>query len=188
MHTFFLQIVPLTLVRHNDLPCYVAEGFGGKSIEEWPIYSFFIEYLNGDTEGARRKYESWYRDQLSKYATVSKKEGGMYLGSLYRLIEERSQKPFADTDEQCRGEVIRERVEQRFALLDTIQTEGYHVERAERIDAVRVGGLVYLRGGHHRAAALKALKYNELPGVLVFPNRCSYQLFNFLRTIRYGNF
>lgn len=187
MLTHFLQSVPLASIRHNDLPSYRAEGFGGRPIEEWPVYRFFKMYREGERETATRNFEDWYRDQLEKYSAVSKERGGMYRGSLYNLIEKRCGVSFGEAGDECVREAIRERVVQRLSLLDTIRDRGYQSGESERIDAIRKGGLVYLAGGHHRAAILRALGRDELPGVLVFPNRFVYNLFNFLRKIKHGN-
>lgn len=188
MHKFFLQDVSLTHIRHNDLACYVAEGFGGKSIEKWPIYKFFSQYVNGDEKVAVQSYVDWYINQLNKYHNTPKQEGGMHRGSLFNLIEARCGTPFALVAEPCKREAIYERVMQRFQLLEVIRERGYKPEMAERIDAVRKNGSVYLCGGHHRAAILRVLGGEKLPGVLVFPNQLTYNLFCFLRNIKYGNF
>lgn len=187
MGTFFLQDVPLADIRHNDLRSYCAEGFGGKPIDDWPVYRFFTMYREGNREEAVREFEDWYMDQLEKYAMVPKRDGGMCRGSLYSLIEKKCGVPFEKAEVSCRKTAIRERVLQRFGLLDTIQSHGYRAGEAERIDAFREKGLVYLTGGHHRAAILKALGEEKLPGVLVFPSRLVYNFFNLLRNIRYGD-
>ncbi len=187
MRTFFLQDIPLADIRHNDLPAYLAEGFGGKPIEEWPVYRFFTMYWEGNREEATREFVEWYRDQLGKYAMVPKRDGGMRRGSLYNLIEKRCGVPFEKTETSCREATIRERVSQRLGLLDTIQSRGYQAGEAERIDGFREKGFVYLTGGHHRAAILKVLGEEKLPGVLVFPNRLVYNFFTLLRNIRHGS-
>lgn len=187
MFTFFLQNVPLAHIRHNDLACYVVEGFGARPVEEWPVFNFFTQYLCGDKEAAIQNYVEWYTDQLSKYHNAPKKEGGMHKGSLYSLIETKCGTSFPLVDEVCKKAAIRERVEQRFQLLEAIREQGYKPEMAERIVAVKKNGHVYLRGGHHRVAVLQALGESELPSVLVFPNQLVYNLFYFLRNIIYGN-
>jgi len=188
MYRFFLQNIPLSRVRHNDLACYLAEGFGASPIDEWPIYTFFQQYLAGEKEAAQQNFENWYREQLGKYHSTPKAEGGMHKGSLYELIEKKCKTPFSEVEEDCKNAAIRERVMQRFQLLEDIRQRGYRQAEAERIDAVQKKGFVYLCGGHHRAAELRALGKNELPGVLVFPNQFVYNLFCFLRNIKYVYF
>ncbi len=189
MNLFFIQKhffrdVPLSLIRHNDLPCYSAEGFGGAPIDMWPMYTFFRQYLSGEKEIARKNFEDWYLHQLGKYHAVPKSKGGMHRGSLYDSIERKCKLPFAQVSDDCKNAAIRERVLERLGLLEEIRLSGYNASKAERIDGFRSGGLVYLVGGHHRAAALSALGERVLPQVLVFPNHLAYKLFSFLRVIK----
>ena len=187
MYKSFLKNVPLNHIRHNDLPCYVTEGFGARPIEEWPIYTFFQQYLLGETESAKQNFENWYKDQLNKYHSITKVEGGMYKGSLYSLVEKECKVSFSKVDESCKNAAIRTRVEQRFQLLEDMKEYGYSTTRTERIDVVRKNGSLYLTGGHHRVAALLALGEKELPNVLVFRNLFIYNLFNLLRSIKHGH-
>lgn len=180
MKRFFLKSVPFSQIRHNDVKCYLDEGFGGKPIEAWPPYSFFRGYIDGDTKKAHEDFYHWYREQLGKYHNIEKSDGGMYKGSLYRLIESETQKPFDQVDEEAVSKAIHKRVEQRFALLDSIRTNGYK-EGGETIKGVRRGGFVYLLGGHHRAAILRALGFKELPNVFVFPHKILYSLYTKIR-------
>lgn len=178
--------VPFTQLRHNNLPAYVAEGYGGKEIEAWPVYDFFVEYLSGDMGGATEAYVAWYMEQLASYADVPKSQGGMLHGSLFTLIERETGKSFSETTVAEREAVVRVRVKQRFALLTRIVGEGYRVEKGDRIEAVRNGKYVYLKGGHHRAAALRALGEEDMPGLFVFPHPIVYALYSILRNIKYG--
>lgn len=181
MYQYFLQNVPLSRIRHNDLSCYVAEGFGGAPVEAWPIHTFFKQYIAGEKEVAQENFEKWYKEQLEKYQYVPKAEGGMYEGSLYQFIEKHCKAPFSEVKEDCKNSAIRLRVAQRFQLLEDIKKRGYKMAETERIDAVRKNGFFYLKGGHHRVALLFALGWRELPGVLVFSNQLLYNLFCFLR-------
>lgn len=183
MYTFFLRDIPLSKIRHNDLPCYVEEGYGGRPIEEWPMYQFFAEYVHGEKELAREKFEAWYLEQLSQYHHRPKIEGGMYTGSLYTLIEHISGVPFSEATELHKREAIKRRVAERFDLLENIKTQGYR-PGVERIDGIRKDGYVYLLGGHHRVAILSALGKEVLPQMMVFSNRFMYNLFTILRNIR----
>jgi hypothetical protein len=187
MKHFLLHDVPLSQVRHNDLPCYIAEGYGGQSIEVWPMYKFFSQYLSGEKEVAIQNFEEWYREQLTKYCNTPKSEGGMYRGSLYTRIVNTCGGTFDTVETSCKNSVIRERVRQRFALLEAIQKE-YRLDQTEPIHAIKKSGGIYLVRGHHRAAVLYALGRKVLPGVLVFPNQFIYNLVRFIHNIRYGNF
>lgn len=186
MYRHLLQSVPFSKIRHSELPFYRAEGYGGTPVEEWPMYRFFKRYLEGEREAARENFEDWYREQFVKYHRAPKAKGGMYEGSLYQLIKSRCKELPEVASAECKNAVISERVDERFALLEDVKRHGYELMRAERIDAVRKGGFVYLRGGHHRAAALRVLGFTELPGVLVFPNAFLYNLFCFFRNLRRG--
>ena len=181
MYQYFLQNVPLSRIRHNDLSCYLKEGFGGSSVEAWPIHTFFKQYIAGEKEVAQENFEKWYKEQLGKYHSTPKAEGGMHKGSLYELIEKKCGTPFSEVKEDCKNVAIREKVLERLKLLEDIRQRGYKPAEAERIDAVQKKGFVYLQGGHHRAAALYALGWSELPAILVFPNQFVYNLFCFLR-------
>lgn len=179
----FIKTVPFSSIRHNDLPCYVEEGYGGKTIECWPVYDFYCDYLKGNRKAAHEAFRLWYHNQLKKYHNVSKDLGGMYRGTLYMLIEKRSGTHFKNADPEMVDQAIREKVAQRFALLESIQRDGYD-PTIERVDGVRKHGFVYLKGGHHRAAALLALGEKEFPGILVFPNQIIYNSFTLIRSIK----
>lgn len=178
--------VPFSQLRHNDLPAYVAAGYGGKELTEWPVYDFFLEYLSGDMGSATSAYESWYFEQLKDYADVPKSKGGMQFGSLYRLIEKETGKPFGEVTDLEKKKVISIRVRQRFALLARIVGEGYVPEKGDRIEAVKKGKYIYLKGGHHRAAALLALGEEVLPNVFVFPHPFVYALYTIARNLKHG--
>jgi hypothetical protein len=172
----FARDVPLDRIRHNDRPVYMREGYGGQPIEAWPIYGFIQTYCEGDGEVARRDFGGWYREQLAKYWDVPVALGGMCRGSLYRLIEASHRERGARFDgdfEHAREDIVArcidERVEQRLSLVEAIRRDGYRPERAGRVLAVKGRGCVYMKGGHHRAAALKALGYDVFPGLVVLP-------------------
>lgn len=176
-------------IRHNDSKYYVTEGYGGKSLENWPVTCFYGKFIEGDRVEAVNNYIEWYEFQLDKYASKPGKEGGMYQGSLYRLIEKRTGKNFSNSTKDEKRRCIKERVMQRFALLEDIQKNGYCLEKTEQIYSVKKNGFVYLKGGHHRAAALLALGEESVPEILVFPTQLVYNTFDKLRKLkRYANF
>ncbi len=186
MFRFLLQDVPFDRIRHNDLMCYVKEGYGGRPVANWPMYHFFAEYVHGERGHAQEQFEAWYKDQLNRYHDTPKGEGGMHKGSLYTLVENIAGVPFSEAGELHKNEAIRLRVAERFALLENIKNQGYRPD-AERIDGIQKGDFVYLLGGHHRAAALYALERKSLPRVMVFPNQFMYNLWTILRNIKHGN-
>ena len=182
------QAILFTQLRHNNLPAYKTEGYGGKEIEAWPVYGFFHTYLTGDVVGATEAYVSWYMEQLERYGEVAKRKGGMRHGSLYCLIEKETGKPFDEAYAIEKEMMIRKRVAQRFQLLTRIVGEGYDPRKGERIEAVRDGTVVYLKGGHHRAAIVRALGDEEMPGLFVFPHPIVYAVYSFLRNLKYDIF
>jgi hypothetical protein len=189
MYKFLTQKVYLLKIRHNDCKYYLAEGYGGKSLEYWPVTVFYKKFISGNTMQAAIDFTDWYEVQLDKYATKSKSDGGMKNGSLYRLIEKRTGKNFDNSSKQERRKIIEERVTQRFNLLVDIQKNGYCPVKAEQIFAFKRDDLIYLKGGHHRAAALLALGEESIPDILVFPSQLVYNVFAYIRKIKqYGNF
>ena len=173
---WFTRDVPLDLIRHNDVPVYKREGHGGKPIAAWPIYTFVKAYSEGRQDVARGEFARWYREQLMKYMEVPGELGGMFQGSLNRLIEAAHSASGAELHASMRNardeivtRCIEQRVEQRLSLVDAIRRDGYVLQRASRVMAVKSRGCVYLKGGHHRAAILKALGYQAFPRLVVLP-------------------
>lgn len=179
----FRQDVLIKLLRHNDLSCYNEEGFGGKTLKKWPVYKFFSEYIV-NPESAINNYTEWYQDQLDKYSDIPNSEGGMYKGSLFRFIEEYTGKEYYELSRNQREVAVRKRVIKRFELIEDIKMHGYDTEKAEKIYALRKKGLVYLKGGHHRAVILLVLGYENLPDVFVFPNETVYNVFQYIRILK----
>ena len=173
---WFTRDVPLDLIRHNNLSVHNREGYGGQPITAWPIYGFVKAYADGLEEAAGREFAAWYKDQLSKYQDVPGPLGGMHEGSLYRLIDathHASGLELCGSLQNAREEIvtrcIEQRVEQRLSLVDEIRRDGYVLQQASRVMAVKSRGRVYLKGGHHRAAILKALGYQAFPRLVVLP-------------------
>jgi len=192
MKNMLVNDVSIEVIIHNDLYYYVLEGYGGKSVENWPFYGFFYEYYYGDKEKAFKNFCSWYIEQFSKYFDKPKKLGGMYRGSLYTLIEKRYKEHglvfnHENIEKVVKQEIflesIAERVKQRFEMFDNILQYGYNPDIGSNIYAVKKNKYVCLKGGHHRCAALKVLGYNNLPGVLVYPNTHIYLLNKKVRRI-----
>ena len=179
----WVQDVPLEKLRHDTKPIHLAEGFGGQPIEFFPPYRFFRLYQEQRYEEARDQFRAWYREQFRKYSSIGKNVGGMRKGSLYRLVAaEHSRHGLtvsngAQFKEQLVENAIAMRVEQRLELLAAISKSGYDPKRADTVVGLaRSGGAIYLTGGHHRAAALKAIGEKVLPGVIVLSPRMRYVL------------
>jgi len=192
MSVFFIRNnIPINAVRHDDLQCYVYEGWGGSPIEDWPIYKFYREYLHGNKSDACDRYCSWYSDQLEKYGNTGKKYGGMLKGSLYSLISSRlaeyglAYNHSSDNKEYDAvvGNAIRERVRQRFELAESIADKGYYSSGSDWIMGIERDGLVYLKNGHHRCAVLKALGVETVNDVRLCRNYLHYRVLTKLRRI-----
>ncbi len=182
--------VPLDIIRHNDSECYCKEGFGGQPIGKWPIYSFFYSYINFDNNIAKNQFKEWYKNQFYKYYNTPKKIGGMHKGSLYRLIEEKyfikdlkKQMCLDNSIKFTIEKAIEFRVFQRMELLEDIRQNGYKKE-SDLIMGINKNKLIYLLGGHHRAAILKVLGYNSLPRVYIFYNKFFYYLWRLTKEVK----
>ena len=168
--------VHLSRLRFSDQEAYVKEGFGGKDVTAWPVYAFYQSYMEGQREAAHAAYCNWYMEQLKKYHTTSKEKGGMNWGSLYQLIAQKyAEKQIDYGDDIFFDRVVvtlgtQERVDQRFAFLESIIQKGYDPKLASHSMGIQKKGYIYIINGHHRWAALKLLGYDYLPEVLVFRN------------------
>ena len=170
----YRQDLRIDELRSVNLPVYVGEGYGGRSIDRFPPYGFFALHLTGRQQEATDAFRAWYAEQFQKYVAVPKYIGGLHMGSLHRLVIDVHRKhgirllPEAcDWNAEMLDEAIAMRVAQRFELLDAIKVWGYDQTRTEDILASFHDGHIYLRGGHHRAAILRALGESVLPGVVV---------------------
>jgi hypothetical protein len=176
-------------IRHNDSLCYVREGFGGRKIEHWPMYSFFCQYVSGNKGEAIANFSQWYRNQFEKYCKVSKRYGGMLNGSLYKLIQKRyrmeSGRRFKNPDDVKPAIIdmaILEKVTERMELVDDIMKNGYMINKNHPVVASLNNNNIIIENGHHRAAILKALGYESIPGILLFKSNAAYRVLGkFLR-------
>lgn len=174
---FLKRDVLIAHLRIDDRESYVSQGFGKMPIQSWPVFRFFTSYVQGSTTQARSDYEAWYREQFSTYATEPKKLGGMKGGSLYRLVEEyhtNANETFDLESEQYASTLvelaIRERVKQRFTLLESIHSQGFAQDNSrDPIIGTYYRHGIILRGGHHRVAALAALGHQRIPLMYVYP-------------------
>lgn len=186
-------------IRHSDRLCYVEEGHGGREIEAWPIYRFFRDYVNGRPDQAAADFAHWYYQQFMRYRHVPKRIGGMQAGSLARMLEtikndKKNLQPLQNGKEvstaELESEVLRDaiavRVKQRFKLVDSIRDHGYVPDSDDPIIGIRKNSFVYLEAGHHRAAALRVLRWQVLPQVLIFSGPLLYRLWQQYRGVMHA--
>jgi hypothetical protein len=175
--SLFIRPVAIDVIRHDDKPCFLGEGHGGKPVEYWPVFRFFSLYLSGSREAGFDGFCEWYKEQYSRYWNTPKEYGGVRGGSMFRLIRSMHEKNGLSFDgdpvtasPEIFDEAVRERVRQRFELADAIRTHGYQTSAGSTAYGVRKNGAVMLIGGHHRAAILRALEHTSIPAVAVYPN------------------
>jgi len=96
-------------------------------------------------------------------------------GTLYRLVAALCAEDGAAFDgdvdavpEATLARAIERRVGERLGLLESIRAHGYQLSRATPVLALRRGDAVFLTGGQHRAAALRALGRDTMPQLSVF--------------------
>lgn len=166
----YLKDIPVLNIRLVKTRTSIKEGWGGKSIESFPPYQFFKTYIKGDKERATKSFEQWYYNRLIKdgqYA-VAKADGGMRGGSLYRLIAElhrgegiKLKSNFSNADEVLIHQGIKMRVLDRFALLNSIRSNGYYC-CWDYIRVKKEGDSYTLIHGNHRVAALALSGYSSV--------------------------
>lgn len=180
---YFQNKVPISKVYYSRKKCYVDEGFGGQKIILSPIYRFFKEYIHGDKQLAINAYCDWYQDQFSKYHNISKANGGLYKGSLYRLIVKNHIKANREflgikvSDKKIIEDSISQRVAQRFALVERIINDGYVADLTDPITAIKKNGKYFLQGGHHRVCILAAMGEKFIPKVYIKRGRFIIKLY-----------
>ena len=171
---FTYKNVDFSRLRFSYQSSYIREGWGGKDITLWPVYAFYKDYVNGERKIAHTAHCNWYLDQLKKYHGTSKEEGGMHWGSVYRSIVKKYTEKKIDYgndiffDPAVVALAIRERVDDRFALLESIRQNGYDPKVATPIEGIKRKGYIYVMNGHHRWAIFKLLGYDCVPEIRAF--------------------
>ena len=147
------------------------EGWGGKHIEYFPPHKFYRIYMVGSKTEAKKSMEKWYYNRFIKdgLCIVPKKRGGMLNGSLFRTlagIHKRNGIKLKDdlSNGECAlvAQGIRERVEDRFKLIESIIEHGYQ-NTARPVCLRREGVVCVIVDGHHRVAAMSACDYSTIP-------------------------
>jgi hypothetical protein len=118
--------------------------------------------------------KQWYHDRLvvRKLCVVSKAEGGMQGGSLFRLLKKmhksigidlKADLQNGDTNLIMKG--IEVRVAERFQLLKSISQNGYKDLR-DPVFLIKTEDYYTIVNGHHRIAAMAAYNHNLIKGVV----------------------
>jgi hypothetical protein len=186
---FLQKNVPLEHLYFNDKPVYVAEGFGGRPLENWPVAGFFRRYAAGEYEAARQEFIAWYLDQFRRQGHLPKKVGGMYQGTLYRIIKQQhkaADRPFSVGKGVMSLFIVEKataiRVDQRLNFFEGVMNSGFCPELSDHpVVGIRRGSKIVLQEGHHRAAAFIALGKKHIPQMLVFPEKGGERLYNIMR-------
>lgn len=173
----YLEEIPVSTIRLETRPVFVQEGWGGQAIESFPPCRFFRMFMEGQKKQAIAAMEQWYYNRLIKnrlYA-VPKTDGGMQNGSLYRLISKlhhtegiELKSDLSNADEKIVRRAIEMRVQDRFALLESIRVGGYRC-RGDFVRVKRQGNFYTLTQGHHRVAALAVCGYSSVAAAPSLP-------------------
>ena len=172
-----LTDVPLSSIRCEKRKVSLEEGWGGKTIEYFPPCKFFKIAIADSQQKAVNAMEEWYYDRLinNHLYAVPKIDGGMENGSLCRLISElhrkkdiEMKKDFSNAHEKIVRQAIKMRTLDRFDLLNSISTNGYH-SCGDYVSVRKEGDIYIIIHGHHRIAALSACAYKSVAAAISRP-------------------
>ncbi|MBC8453671.1 hypothetical protein H8D64_01295 [PVC group bacterium] len=166
-----LTNINISSIRCSRERVSVEGGWGGRSIELFPPYRFFAMFCDGHENTAVSGMEEWYYSRLiqQRLFDVPKSEGGMYGGSLFRLVASLHSdngielaSDFSNANNDLIAEAIRQRVSQRFDLLKSIRSNG-NLYIGDFISATKKENCYILKNGHHRVAAFAACGFSSIP-------------------------
>lgn len=167
-------IAPLDSLYCDDV-VYAGQPFAGGPLASFPMVVIFQTYEK-DRDRAFELFGAWMREWLLERDgwKTPKTEGGMQNGSMCRLIEELHRRDnrgaLAGIDQAGDAvidEAIRLRAEHYFAVFGSIKTRGFDATLQPPITSIMREDRRMIKNGHHRAAALLVLGYNEVP---VYPH------------------
>ena len=173
----YLKEIPISAIRLEKRRVFVEEGWGGEGIESFPPCRFFRMFIEGRQKEAFAAMEQWYYNRLinNRLYTVPKADGGMQNGSLCRLISKlhhtegiELKSDLSNADEKIIRLAIKMRVQDRFALLDSIRVNGYRC-RGDYVRVTKEDNFYTLTQGHHRVAALAACGHSSVPAATSCP-------------------
>lgn len=171
---YLYRKIPLNKIVCELKEVSEKEGWGGKSINHFPVYKYYKIYYNGNCLKAKELMFRWYYDRfiIEKLYLLPKQQGGMLYGSLYRFIEKEHKKQdiilnknLTNAKDSLVKDCIRQRVKLRFSLLDSIVKKGFE-KTNDPIILQKKGDLYYIIGGHHRIATMSVCGYKYIPAII----------------------
>ena len=165
-----LRRIPIVLICTDNI-AYQGQDFAGQPIDRFPMVEIFRLYET-DPEAAHEKFERWMRTWLLERDgwRISKLDGGMAAGSLFRTIAElyrdahsEEATDFALIENSIVHTAIEKRARYYFVeVFESIRDNGYDKSVEPPITYVRENGRYLLKNGHHRAAAMIALGHSDI--------------------------
>lgn len=165
-----LKTIPLNLVRCQNKPFSVKQGFSNKPIEFFPPAQFFCLYLT-NKEDAIDKFEKWLYEWLIEKQAWKEPQinGGWENGSLVTAISKAHKdqnillNSFYDVNLDIVRDVIKTKTTYYFTVLESIKKNGFDKYHHQSICCRKEGDFYILTNGHHRTSSLYALGYKEIP-------------------------
>lgn len=163
--------VPIDQLRCQNKPFSEVLGFSNKPVEFFPPFHFFEISLT-DPETAFNDFSNWLRMCLIGLNgwKVSKREGGLQGGSLYRLIVRLHKEKgitlddFLDSEPEIIEEAISQRVDYYFDLLRKVRENDLSYQEGNPIYCYPKNeeGFFEIYDGHHRVCALKLTGFQDI--------------------------
>lgn len=169
--------IPLNKLIHNNLDAYINSGYGGKIIEDWPFYNFICLYLNNNKTESKKLWTQWLLVEFYNNCTISKKEGGMFNGSIHKFAinnikDESLKKKYylnpKSIPEKYLLNSINNFIDNKYLLIKSIKNNGFIESKIDKITSFQNKDFYILKGGHHRVAILKSLKYDCLNQIYTY--------------------
>lgn len=162
--------IPISALRCEQKKVAIAEGWGGQTIDYFPPCGFYKMFKDGFEKEAFSAMKDWYYERFMDRGlhNVTKRDGGMYKGSLYKLIVERHhskgiilKEDLSNANRVLILDAITTRVEERFELFKSIRLQGYPFGW-DYISSKKENDNYILIDGHHRASALYVCGYTTV--------------------------
>ncbi len=144
-------------------------GFGSKSIEFFPPFKIFKEYLTNPTI-AKNIFVDFFNENIfiNRAFEIPKNKGGWLKGSTYNAIYDSFKNRKLEINRytlknytELVNKAILKRIDYFFEVFILIRKNGFDPS-LQPIKAVKKKRLYYLINGHHRVAMLSVLGYKNL--------------------------